>query len=68
MKPGAEVTVTWLPELAPTHDSKSAVIEVFERQTGQRPTMYFVDGQTGVWGFISEDAALLFRAPKASTS
>lgn len=64
MKPGTEVTVTWLPELAPTDDAWDTAREVFERQTGTKPQMWFRDPYSGTWGWISPDAVLLFSSPK----
>lgn len=65
MKPGTEVTVTFLPELAPTRETRAAAFEVFERQTGTKPKEYFIDDETGVWGFIAPGVSLLFQSPQA---
>lgn len=65
MKPGTEVTITFLPELPPTAEARAVALEVFERQAGTKPTSYLEDADTGVWGFLSPDAALLFRFPAA---
>lgn len=58
--------VTFLKTLAETPDSRAAVQRIFENQTGLDTGdgigHYFeTNWRTGrVWGYLSEDAALLF--------
>lgn len=61
-------TVTFLPDVAPTLEARREAWELFTNQASpvsEELTDYlYTNEELGVWGFISDTAALLFRIPK----
>lgn len=67
MKSGYQPTVSFPLELAPTLEAREAVVAVFEKQTGARPTKFVAYDDVNLWGVLSADATMLFRIPEGWT-
>lgn len=63
----AQLTVTWVKELAPSVEAREAAMALFERQTGHPPVKLYMDPELRVWGFMDPDAAMLFKIPDGWT-